>query len=331
MKTNARTQVSHLILSTVAALCFLVGCAPEKTPEFSLNTGGISGNYQTVGHAIARTVNQQQTDFRLVDNTSAGSVDNINAVLSGNSNFGIAQADHQYQALKGQAEWQQRGPQTDLRAVFSLYPEAVTLIAGGNAGISTMAQLEGRRVDIGIEGSGTRQNAIDALTAAGFDWQTDIDAHEEALEDRLAMLMHNELDAFFYTVGHPNTDIKFATYSVRGARFVPLENIDSLLANNPYYSRTIIPADLYPRAYNAEDVPTVAVKATLVTSASVPDDAVYAVTRIVFENLEALADYRPVLSRVTRESMLEGLTAPIHPGARRYFVENGLDVPDSDD
>lgn len=331
MTPVARTQASRPIISTLMAFFFLFGCAPEQAPELSLGTGGIGGNYQTVGHAIARIVNQQQADFRLADNTSSGSVDNINAVLAGASDFGIAQADHQYQATKGQAEWQQSGPQTELRAMFSLYPEAVTLIAGGNAEITAMSQLRGRRVDIGLQGSGTRQNAIDALTAAGFDWRSDIDVREEALEERLAMLMHSELDAFFFTVGHPNTDIKFATYSVRGARFVPLDNIDSLLESNPYYSRAIIPADLYARAYNAEDVATVAVKATVVTSASVPDDAVYTITRTVFENLDTIAEYRPVLARVTKESMLEGLTAPIHPGARRYFLEIGLDIPHTAD
>ena len=179
-------------------------------------------------------------------------------------------------------------------------------------------------MDIGLLGSGTRQNAIDALEAAGIDWEEDIEAREEMLDDRLAMLMHGELDAFFYTIGHPSTDIRFATYSVRGARFIPLANIEELVSTNPYYSRAMIPIALYPRADNKQDVATIGVKATFLTSATVPEDIVYAVTKAVFGDLEALGEFDSVLKTLDTDSMLEGLTAPIHPGALRYYDEIGL-------
>lgn len=317
------------VLLIISAGLFLASCAREVTPVVVIGTGGIGGNYQLIGNAIARVTNKNldSNGFQINDEPSEGSVSNINAVLAGEIQFGIAQADHQYEAVQGLAAWQEPGAQSSLRSVLSLYPETVTLIAGANAGIETIEDLRGRRVDIGMAGSGTRKNAIDALEAAAIDWQKDIQAQQVSLEERLAMLMHSELDAFFYTVGHPNTDIKFATYSVRGARFIPLINIDEILANNPFYSKTLIPADLYERAYNADDVATVGVKATLVTSADVADEVVYALTKSVFERLEEIAEYRPVMQNVTRQSMLEGLTAPVHPGALKYFAEAGLRLP----
>ena len=263
------------------------------------------------------------------DNISLGSASNIDAIVAGNSDFGIAQADDQHRALNGLGEWKDKGPQMDLRSVFSLYTESVTFIAGGDSGIRSIDDLKGKRVDIGLSGSGTRQNAIDALDAAGIDWETDIDAHEEMLDVRLTMLMHSELDAFFYTVGHPNTDMKFATYSVRGARFIPLVNIEKILSTNPYYSKSFIPIDQYPLADNEKDVETIGVKAILLTSAGVSEEIVYAVTKAVFDDLESLAEYNLVLQTFGKENMLEGLTAPIHPGALRYYQEVGIQVPSS--
>ena len=153
--------------------------------------------------------------------------------------------------------------------------------------------------------------------------------HEEKLDVRLNMFMQSEIDAFFHTVGHPSQDHKFASFSVRGARFIPLVNIEKILSENPYYSKSFISIALYPLADNKQDVETIGVKATFVTSAKVPDDIVYAVTKAVFDNLESLGKYDPILQTVIKENMLDGLTAPIHPGALRYYQEIGLQVPPS--
>ncbi len=328
--TSYAKQLS--LLCQVLFPAFLIAsCSQEDFRSLTIASGGSGGNYHVAGLAITRIVNKNQEahGFQLHDKTSSGSASNIDAIVAGDVEFGIAQADHQHQALNGLAEWKDKGPQMDLRAVFSLYTESVTLIAGGDSGIISIDDLKGRRVDIGPSGSGTRQNAINVLDAAGIDWETDIKAHEEMLDDRLSMLMHSELDAFFYTVSHPNTDMKFATYSVRGARFIPLVNIEKILSTNPYYSKSFIPIDRYPRADNEKDVETIGVKAILLTSAGVSEEIVYAVTKAVFDDLESLAEYNLVLKTFGKENMLEGLTAPIHPGALRYYQEAGIQVPSS--
>ena len=328
--STTRNAIQGLLFCQVVSLAFLfASCSKEEVPSLRIGTGGSQGTYQVAGRALARIVNANLalTGFQLKSEISSGSVSNINAIAAGDIQFGIAQADHQYQAVKGTGDWRDKGPQEDLRAVFSIYTESVTLLAGADSDIRSINDLKGKLVDIGSSGSGTRRNAVDVLRAAGIDWRNDIQAREESLDGRLAKFMGGELDAFFYTVGHPNLETKFATFSVRGVRIIPLTNIDGLIAENPYYLRVLIPTELYPMARNNVDIETIGVNATLLTSVTVPEAVVYAFTRAVFENLEALIDLNTEFDALLDDKFLEGLTAPIHPGALKYFREIGLQIP----
>ena len=335
MKLTSYVKQTLLICQVLFLLLVIPSCSQEKSKPLPLTvgTGAPWGSYYLTGLAISSIVNNKQEagGFRLKELSSSGSVSNINAIVAGDIQFGIAQSDRQYQAFNGLAEWKEKGPQKDLRAVFSLYTESVTLVAARNSDITAIHDLRGKRVDIGLPGSGTRQNAIDVLDAAGIEWEKDMVVYEEKLDDRIRMLTHGSVDAFFHTVGHPSQDIKSATFSVRGVRFIPLVNIDKILSENPYYSQSFIPAELYPFADNKKNVETIGVKATFLTSAKVPDDIVYAVTKAVFDDLESLGDYDHVLKHfvrtVRKEDMINGLTAPIHPGALRFYQEIGLQVP----
>lgn len=316
----------------VAALLSSVVPACSETPEisvYSLGTGAAGGVYQDAGRSIARSVNGdwEGLGFSLDDVPSPGSVSNINAVVDGTLDFGIVQADHQFQAYHGLASWESQGAQSSLRSVLSLYTESVTLLAGADTEIRTISDLAGKRVDIGEPGSGTRLNAIDALEAAGMNWQSDIQAREAPSGERLASFIRGDVDAFFYTVGHPTTEVNFATYSVRGARFVELEGVDELLASRSYYSSSSIPVGLYPRASNRDDVQTFGTRATLVTSADVADDIVYALVKAVYEQRDSLGNYNEVLDGIQPADLVSGLTAPLHPGAERFYREVGLELP----
>jgi len=328
--STTRNALKQLLLCLVVAPAFLIAsCSKEEATSLSIGTGGAQGTYQVAGRALARVVNANwaMTEYQLKSEISSGSVSNINAIAAGDIQFGIAQADHQYQAVKGTGDWSDAGPQQDLRAVFSIYTESVTLLAGGDTDIRSIDDLKGKRVDIGTSGSGTRQNAIDVLHASGIDWKNDIQTREENLDDSLAKFMGGESDALFYTVGHPNMQTKFATFSVRGVRIIPLTNIAGLIAENPYFLKMSIPKELYPMARNAVDIETIGVNATLLTSAKVPEEVVYAFTKAVFENLEALTDFDANFDALLNDKFLEGLTAPIHPGALKYFQEIGLQIP----
>lgn len=298
----------------------------EKQMRFAtIGTGGISGVYYPTGGAIAKMVNRKRSELgiRATVESTGGSVFNINAILAGDLDFGIAQSDRQFQAVRGLSEWEGH-PQPSLRAVFSIHPETVILIAADEANIKTIQDLKGKRVNIGNPGSGQRQNAIDALTNAGIDYDADLTTESVKAAEAPSLLQDGRIDAFFYTVGNPSGAIKEATAGKRKVHFVPLEGAEKLVEKYPYYALATIPIKSYPAATNKEDVPTFGVKATFVTSAKTPEDIVYAFTKEVFDSLEEFRTLHPAYASLTRESMLEGLTAPIHPGALKYYREVGL-------
>ena len=311
-------------------LVVILGGAPTtvqaKTTFVTIGTGGITGVYYPTGGAIAKMINKKRDKYhiRATVESTGGSVFNVNAVMSGDLEFGIVQSDRQYQAVHGLAEWKDAGPQKDLRAVFSIHPESVTLVAAVDANIKDIKDLKGKRVNIGNPGSGQRQNSIDALEAVGLNYEKDLQAEGIKAAESAGLLQDGRIDAFFYTVGHPNGSIKEATSGKRKVRFASILGIDKLLQKYPYYAKAVIPIQFYPGAVNDADVPTFGVKATFITSAKVPDRVVYAITKEVFDNLEEFKTLHPAYSILTKQNMLEGLSAPIHPGAMKYFKEAGL-------
>ncbi len=315
-------------IALVAALMMCLSPAMAKTQFVTIGTGGITGVYYPTGGAIAKMVNKKKKEYgiRATVESTGGSVFNINAVMNGDLEFGIAQSDRQYQAVHGLAEWKDKGPQKDLRAVFSIHPESVTLVAAVDSGVKKIQDLKGKKVNIGNPGSGQRQNAIDALEAVGIDINKDIEAESIKASEAASLLQDGRIDAFFYTVGHPSGAIKEATSGARKVRIADVAGpgIDKLLAKYPYYAKAVIPIKLYPGAQNDKDVQTFGVKATLVTSAKVPDAVVYAITKEVFDNFEAFKKLHPAYGTLTKQKMLEGLSAPIHPGALKYYKEVGL-------
>jgi len=303
-----------------------------ETKFVTIGTGGITGVYYPTGGAIARMVNNKRDVYgiRATVEATGGSVFNVNSVMSGDLEFGVVQSDRQFEAVNGLAEWKDMGAQKDLRAVFAIHPESITLVAADDAGINTLQDLKGKQVNIGNPGSGQRQNSIDALANAGIDPEKDLTAHGVKAAEAPGLLQDGRIDAFFYTVGHPSGAIQEATAGRRKVHFVPITGVEKLLKEHPYYAKASIPVKLYPSATNKEDVETFGVKATFVTSAKVPDEVVYAVTKEVFENFDEFKQLHPAYAVLTKENMLEGMSAPVHPGAYKYYQEAGMDklIPD---
>jgi len=309
-----------------AILLLASACTSEKRDFVTIGTAGVTGVYYPTGGAIARMVNDRSNEFgiRASYESTAGSVFNINALMAGEIEIGIVQSDRQYQAYNGLAEWENVGPQRKLRSIFSLHSEAVTLLAAADSNIETLSDIKGKRVNIGNPGSGQRGNSTDVLRTAGIDLEGDIQAESLDAAEAPRMLQDGRLDAFFYTVGHPSGAITEATSGNRKVRFVPVTGMQRLLREYPYYAVATVPHELYPMAENEEDTTTIGVKATLVTSADVSDEIVYAFTKSVMENLEDFKALHPAFHALTTENMLEALSAPLHPGALRYYEEAGL-------
>jgi len=300
-----------------------------ETEFVTIGSGDITGVYYPTGLIIAKMINVRRGEhvIRATVESTRGSIFNVNAIMAGYTEFGLAQSDVQYEAVKGLGGWAEKGPQKELRSVFSLHRESVCLVAAVDAGINTIADLKGKRVNLGNPRSGQYQNAIDALKSAGLDPNSDISAEKVKATDAPLLLQDNRIDAFFCTVGHPSETLKQAVSGPRKVRFIPITGpgIDRLIAEKKYYVKTVLPVgEFYRGAENAGDVDTFGVIATLCTSSRAPDRVVYLITKELFDNLDHFRRQHPAHAGLTREGMLEGLTAPLHPGAMRYFKEAGL-------
>ncbi|UCC23376.1 MAG: TAXI family TRAP transporter solute-binding subunit, partial [Planctomycetota bacterium] len=186
--------------------------------------------------------------------------------------------------------------------------------------------LKGKRINLGNIGSGQLQNSRDILRAAGLS-EEDLSSEYVKAVEAPGLLQDERLDGFFYTVGHPNGNIKEATSGRIKVFIIPIkgEGVDEMLQKYPYYTESVIPRSFYPYALNTADIETIGVKATFVTSNKVEAKIVYAITKEVFENFEDFKSLHPAYQVLKKQEMLKGLSAPIHKGALEYYKEAGLD------
>lgn len=312
---------------TVAGAALAVMVAPAAFAEefITIGTGGVTGVYYPTGGAICRLVNKGRKEhgIRCSVESTGGSVYNINTIREGELEFGVAQSDWQYHAYNGTSKFEDKGPFTDLRAVFSVHPEPFTVVARADSGVTNFADLKGKRVNIGNPGSGQRGTMEVLLEAMG--WSTDDFslATELKASEQSAALCDNQIDAMIYTVGHPSGSIQEATTSCDSV-LVTVDGpaVEKLISENDYYRSATIPGGMY-RGSDA-DVMTFGVGATFVTSANVSDEAVYAVVSSVFENFDAFKKLHPAFAHLKPEEMATaGLSAPLHPGAAKYYKEQG--------
>lgn len=319
-------MTSHSKLS-LGALVVSAMMAPAAFAQeyITIGTGGVTGVYYPTGGAICRLVNKGRKEhgFKCAVESTGGSVYNINTIREGELDFGVAQSDWQFHAYNGSSKFQDAGKFEKLRAVFSVHPEPFTLVARADAGIKSFDDLKGKRVNIGNPGSGQRgtmEVVLEAkeMSVKDFSLATELKAAEQS-----AALCDNQIDAMVYTVGHPSGSIQEATTACDSVLVdVTGPGIDRLVNDNSFYRKATIVGGVYRG--NPDDTHTFGVGATLVTSADVSEDAVYALVSAVFENFDAFKKLHPAFSNLKPEEMIkDGLSAPLHPGAVKYYKEKG--------
>lgn len=324
----AAKQTRGWLRGGLSALLLAMGGSVHAAGSFiAMGTGDVTGIYYQAGGGICSLVNagRQDHQIRCTVASSPGSVENILALRRGEREFGFAQADLVQQAYRGNGPFSDIGGFRGLRTVFALHPETITLVAGPDADIGTVQDLRGQRVNIGPEGSGQRASMTGLMDALGWTVDDFSATSERGVSDQVDSLCEGDIDVGVFVTGHPNSAVEEALSC--GGTLIPVEGpaINRLVRSADYYGATVIPGDVYEGV--SSEVPTYGVTALLVSSTNTSQRIVREVTRSVFEGSNEFNDWHRAFGELTPAGMARGtqaVEAPVHPGARQLFEDDGL-------
>ena len=328
------TSLSSALLILFATLS-LTNVA-KSAEFFTIGTGGPTGVYFQTGNAICKMLHKSAISaehgrkkgtakaYRCTAPSTGGSNYNIGQIAAGEFQFGVAQSDWQYHAVNGSSKWE--GKQfSDLRAVFSVHNEPFQIWARKKAKIKDFADLEGKVVNIGNPGSGQRGTMEELMKAMGVDNSFFKSTTELTSSEQVKALCDGKIDAFGYSVGFPNGAMEQAATCAAKASPINLtgSEVQGLIDGADYYAQAVIPKGTYTK--QKKDATTFGVKATVVTSANVSEELVYLVVKAVMENFDDFKKQHPAFGFLEKKNMIkDGLSAPLHPGAIKYYKEAGL-------
>ena len=314
-------KIISVVLVLVLALS-LAACGGSSASKMTMGTGGTSGTYYAFGGVLGQYIkNHAGIDVTVV--STDGSKANIEAIDAGDYQLGTVQSDVMAYAWAGTRSFEDTGALKSFRVVAGLYAESVQLITM-DPEIKSVADLAGKSVSIGAPGSGVYFNAMDVLAAAGLT-EADIKPQYMSFADSTDGLKDGKIDAAFIVAGAPTAAIT-ELCTTNDAYLVPIDGdiAEKLMADSPFYTLFTIPAGTY--AGQDEDVVTVTVKATLIVSANADEEAVYNLTKAIFDNTAAIAAENGKGAELSVENATSGMTAPFHAGAAKYFAEQGVTV-----
>ncbi|MBP2079936.1 TAXI family TRAP transporter solute-binding subunit [Oceanobacillus polygoni] len=307
----------------------LVACGDEGTTEnqgdedaagletniLTIATGGASGPYNIIATTLA-DIYTTTFDVNSRTQTTGASAENLNLMADGKVEMAFVMSDAVSQALNGEASFPE--PLEGISQIANLYPNVVQIVARTDAGIETIEDLVGKRIAVGDQGSGVELNARALLNGHGItydDLQVDYLGYAEASDGLTA----GRIDAAFLTSGLPNASVLELSETLDITLVqVNEENITEIAEEHPYFVALEIPADMYD---NAEPIPTAAVPNALVVRSDLSEEDVYQLTKTFFESLDTLVNSHQAAADISLENAQEGLIAPLHPGAEKYFNE----------
>ena len=292
----------------------------------TISTGSVTGVYYPAGGAICRLVNRGRKNhgIRCSVESTGGSIDNIEALRRGETDIAIAQSDWQYHAYNGTDFFAKEKPMKNLRSLFSLHSEPLTVIVRKDSNINKFNDIKGKVVNLGNAGSGMRATMDFILKQKGWKNSDFAKITELRPTEQTTALCNKQIDVMIYSAGHPNGAVQEVTTTCE-TKIIPVDgaDIDKIIKDNPYYAYTIIPGGMYNGTPN--DVKTIGVKATFVTTEQEDEETMYQVVKAVFDNFDNFKTLHPVFGLLDPNRLVhEGNTAPLHPGAVRYFKEKGM-------
>lgn len=290
-----------------------------------IGTGSVTGVYYPAGGAICRLINKERKHLgiRCAVESTPGSIYNLTALNNSEIDFAIVQSDWQEHAYNGTGLFAKQGKIEDLRFVFSLHNEALTIVVQKKSNIQKLDDLKGMVVNVGPEGSGAKATMEDLMKAKGWTKQDFKSLAEYKPNEQAKALCDGRVDAMVVATGHPSGIIQEVT-SLCETRIVEVNDdvVQKFIASNPQLAKTTIPGGMYVGIPN--DVLTFGVKATLVSTTNASSDIVYNLTKTIFDNLTAFKTLHPVFQQLDEQKMVtEGKIAPYHDGAQRYYKEKG--------
>jgi len=315
--------MKKLFLIVFACICFLTEESFAATRYISIGTGAITGVYYPAGGAICRLVNRGRKEhgIRCSVESTGGSVSNLNAIRNGAIDFGIVQSDWQYHAYNGTGFFADQKPFKELRSVMSLYSETFSIAVLESSKMTKLDDIFGKKINFGPEGSGVYATTEVLIEAKGWKKQDFAAITYLQPSEQPRALCDGKIDVMIYVAGNPNGVLQEATQTCK-IKIIPIDQVtlDKLIEKNPFYVKAVIPGGMY--AGNANDIASFGVKAAIVTSDKQSADVVYNIIKAVMENFDNFKTLHPVFSNLKKEDMIkEGNSAPLHPGAERYFRE----------
>ncbi|MFC7062696.1 TAXI family TRAP transporter solute-binding subunit [Halobacillus seohaensis] len=295
------------------------GGGDEEGEQFiQVLTGGTEGTYYPLGGTFAQVINDNLDNVEANATSTGASVENMNAISEGDGEIAFTQTDIAAYAAGGEVMFEE--PNEDFGAIGTLYPETIQIVATQDSGIETVEDLEGKTVSVGAPGSGTNANADNILEVHGLDINEDIQARDLDFGDSTTGIQDGTIDAAFITSGTPTGAVESlaATSDVTIVN-ISTEKAQELMDQYSYYSEDEIPEGTYGLE---ESVSTVAVQAMLVAHSDLSEDLVYEMTKAIFENTDQISHAKGEL--ISAESALDGVGVDLHPGAQKYFDENGI-------
>ena len=308
----------------VLALAWLAGqAAPAAAADvrLAIGTASTGGTWYPLGGGVANMINKYVPGYQAAAHPSGASIENINLLAAGDVDLIIVQNDLSDYAVNGTEFFKDRKIE-NLTAIARLYPETIHVVASKDSGIKTFADFKGKNISVGAPGSGNEANARQIFDIYGLSYN-DLKPHFISYAETTDHFKDRLVDAFLYTTGAPNPSIQDIS-TLQDIVFVPIdgEMRDKLMAKYPFFAKDVLPA----KTYRGQDEPveTVAVQAILAARAELPEDVVYAITKGIFENLEALGNAHHKGKSVSLEKALDGISVPVHPGAVKYYKEVGV-------
>ena len=312
-----------MLLATCLTGCGGGGAKAADPARISFASGGTSGTYYPIAGAIS-TLWTDKVEGLTVDVQSTGaSAENLNLINKGEAEVALVQNDVMYYAYTATESFAGVDKNESFLTLGTVYPEVVQLVVAGDAGIETLADLKGKAVSIGDVGSGVESNAKQILAAAGIGLD-EITVRNLGFGESANGIKDKTLDAAFVTAGTPTTAVTELA-ATNDIKVLSLDQavIDQLCADYGYYTEFVIPADVYGTDADAK---TVAVKATIVVKADLSEGLVYNMTKALFENLDVVAESHAKGKELSLKGAVDGVSVPLHPGAAKYYAEQGLDV-----